>query len=994
MFLVSGLLLLEITRYISTKDNITVSVQGVISMQLKIPKFVLPVLAAFFLIQLVSASAQYDPSNGIVVSGSGNNLSSICENIGMDPIFSYDPSTQTVIINSNIFIDENSELVINNQTLIFNCSSDGQYRLETNFNGTHEMGGNSTLIVMNHSSLTASNSNYEFYMAIRNNSAFTLRDSELTECGFDSTHPGLNITAKYANVTGSVIRDVYVGIYLNHADNCSISGNHISAGLRGIEMYNVNYSSISGNNITSELSEGLYLDNANHCNILGNFVYTPSSGDHGIYMGHSDYCNISGNNISSDDVGIYLYWSDNAALSNSRVTSSNDKGVYLVNSSGFKAISSHLEGTVRDLKLEPAENVSLINTSCDDIEIIYANSYLRRYWYLDVYVNDSAGNPITGANVTCRMSNGTRAFTALTASTGYISRQTVEQYYQNYTDTIYYTPHTVNASKGNYLPENKTVYLDESRFVTIELNTPPNVTLVSVDGMTSSNFVINNKTPEIKFKFIDPEQTNAYCKIQLYSPDKEVTHTHGSYIVQNDTIWNVTLISPIFEGNWSVHVDCNDSTELGVSENWTFYMNKLPEVELLSPANSSATLGGVTNFTYVVLDNESSLNCSFYNNFTGSWDENGTQTISGDLTGTFTQNLTEGLYVWNVKCYDGFQSAFAPFNYTLLVDPTVPDLSISEANITFYPSNPYDGDVVEITVAVYNNGNENVTSAVVKFGYNSQSQENNLSVAENSVNYTKFHWTATEGDNDLTFMVDPEDDIQESNESNNNVTVSVHVNAATQVIPDNGGRDRGGVPPYSATPLPSCFDGILNQDETGIDCGGPCDPCMSCSDGIHNQGEEEIDCGGPCPPCSDENVGNDTQEIATSTETAQKDVPAGPDSEKGYNGSIGSGGPGMVTPAKPGGNTTQTSSTIAQTSESISAQVLLERIGAIVGETQKQIVSFISGVYEVASGNIVGSSISVLLMIGLLYLYYSRVRSPILEEETKYVKSEVEDGKK
>src|SRR5689334_14972806 len=36
----------------------------------------------------------------------------------------------------------------------------------------------------------------------------------------------------------------------------------------------------------------------------------------------------------------------------------------------------------------------------------------------------------------------------------------------------------------------------------------------------------------------------------------------------------------------------------------------------------------------------------------------------------------------------------------------------------------------------------------------------------------------------------------------------------------------------------NCSDGIKNQNETGIDCGGPCPPCRppaNCSDGIMNQ---------------------------------------------------------------------------------------------------------------------------------------------------------------
>ena len=52
----------------------------------------------------------------------------------------------------------------------------------------------------------------------------------------------------------------------------------------------------------------------------------------------------------------------------------------------------------------------------------------------------------------------------------------------------------------------------------------------------------------------------------------------------------------------------------------------------------------------------------------------------------------------------------------------------------------------------------------------------------------------------------------------------------------------------------TCTDGILNQNETDIDCGGVCEPCEefvpgTCSDGILNQDETEIDCGGVCEPC-------------------------------------------------------------------------------------------------------------------------------------------------
>ena len=48
---------------------------------------------------------------------------------------------------------------------------------------------------------------------------------------------------------------------------------------------------------------------------------------------------------------------------------------------------------------------------------------------------------------------------------------------------------------------------------------------------------------------------------------------------------------------------------------------------------------------------------------------------------------------------------------------------------------------------------------------------------------------------------------------------------------------------------PTCTDGLQNQDEEGVDCGGVCEACPTCYDGILNQNEESTDCGGECPAC-------------------------------------------------------------------------------------------------------------------------------------------------
>jgi hypothetical protein len=70
---------------------------------------------------------------------------------------------------------------------------------------------------------------------------------------------------------------------------------------------------------------------------------------------------------------------------------------------------------------------------------------------------------------------------------------------------------------------------------------------------------------------------------------------------------------------------------------------------------------------------------------------------------------------------------------------------------------------------------------------------------------------------------------------------------------DESGTDCGGVCAPCQTALGSCMDGMRNQDEKGIDCGGVCEPCetiATCKDRLKNQGEQGIDCGGPCAPCA------------------------------------------------------------------------------------------------------------------------------------------------
>ena len=72
----------------------------------------------------------------------------------------------------------------------------------------------------------------------------------------------------------------------------------------------------------------------------------------------------------------------------------------------------------------------------------------------------------------------------------------------------------------------------------------------------------------------------------------------------------------------------------------------------------------------------------------------------------------------------------------------------------------------------------------------------------------------------------------------------------------NSGECSGGLCVSGLCVPPTCDDGVQNQQESGVDCGGSgCPACPTCDDRVQNQDETGVDCGGAicgaCASCSD-----------------------------------------------------------------------------------------------------------------------------------------------
>ncbi|RLI90746.1 MAG: hypothetical protein DRO95_05610, partial [Candidatus Altiarchaeales archaeon] len=315
--------------------------------------------------------------------------------------------------------------------------------------------------------------------------------------GYDYT------TIKNCNIVqGSTSNDSY-GIYFNGVTNGLIKNNNITTtsdelGI-GIRIESSSTNTLANNKIitSGQYSYGIYLKFSSGSNVLANnTISTSGYSGYGILLYSSSTNILANNTISTSGYsgdGIYLYISSNSnTISNNTISTSNtwSYGILLYTSSNSNTLSSNTISTsgtnaygiylydsdnnnitscsvnasysnTGDLCLRDADNIKVIDTNYTDIYYYDSTSDLWRYWYLDVYVNDTTGNPVNQSNVTAWNVNNEQQFSELTQANGYITRKTLLEYSQFNCPTGYhstakfgcetfYTNYTINATKTGY----------------------------------------------------------------------------------------------------------------------------------------------------------------------------------------------------------------------------------------------------------------------------------------------------------------------------------------------------------------------------------------------------------------------------------------------------------------------------------------------------------------------------------------------------------------
>ncbi|MCK5062625.1 MAG: hypothetical protein KAR23_01740, partial [Candidatus Aenigmarchaeota archaeon] len=338
---------------------------------------------------------------------------------------------------------------------------------------------------------------YNYYQNITNNTFKVLSD--------DST---LNLFTFNSSITENTV-------YKGGSNSKGISLDCLS-GMGGNTISNNIVNTVGGNNIQLFLSSNNIIDNntlESENQVAAAIILIQSASNNNI---------ITNNKINGTSTVngwfILFFSSDNNVLTNNSIYSvyAGAQNHRLYDSNNNTIINSYIDGSGYDFYVAGNSNGHsnyIINSTSDTIGFDGSSVTDKLYfqWYLDVYVNDTAGSLIEDANVTAWQSNSTEAFTRLTDASGNIPRQVLTEYMQNYTAKYYtdYNNYTVNATKSGSsentiqvnLTTNKQIYLtlssDTTNLVIAFVPPTPDDNNITSNNYTYINWTITETSPDM-----------------------------------------------------------------------------------------------------------------------------------------------------------------------------------------------------------------------------------------------------------------------------------------------------------------------------------------------------------------------------------------------------------------------------------------------------------------------------------------------------------------
>ncbi|MBR9693100.1 hypothetical protein GOV07_04190 [Candidatus Woesearchaeota archaeon] len=227
-----------------------------------------------------------------------------------------------------------------------------------------------------------------------------------------------------------------------------------------------------------------------------------------------------------------------------------------------------------------------------------------------------------------------------------------------------------------------------------------------------------------------------------------------------------------------------ESTDTGIpavvkqNTSW-FYIQSLDRINegptitnLTWPKNGSVQTNIPLDFNFTAADDQSSMTCTLYGNFSGSWEPNAsTIGVQNDTEANITISPDDGVYSWNVICADAYGlNATYSDNFTVTVDANSPTMSSETFNVTRL--NQSHKVRFNVTVA----DTFTVTLVNITMLYPNETSRNySLTQATGGVWYFNFSDTNKTGIYNITTLT--------SRDQHNNTNVSAYTNLIFNVTP-------------------------------------------------------------------------------------------------------------------------------------------------------------------------------------------------------------------
>ncbi|MEM4702895.1 MAG: LamG-like jellyroll fold domain-containing protein [Candidatus Pacearchaeota archaeon] len=447
------------------------------------------------------------------------------------------------------------------------------------------------------------------------------------------------------------------GIVLSASSSNNITNNILNSNggsyYQGLRLTSSSNNNNIINNTVNSNNRGIYLSSSNNNNLSGNIVN--SSNYEGIYLSQSSYNNLTGNNASSNSLqGILLNESSNNNLTNNIVNSNSGSGIVLnYNSNNNILVNNTANSNTNSwgIGLAYSQNNTLINNNASlntwgGIYLHYANNNT-------LINNTAASNSGSGLGWGIHLHNSN--YSNFTNNTAY-GNNIADIRIQNNSLGNAFVNQTI---AGNTLTTYQTkISFTYFRDVDIKgVTTPPSLP----SGMQAINKYINATN----------QSTGAwlFLNVSYNSSDLGSADENTLRMWKYNTSWNEVSGSGVNTAQDYVYANITSFSVFAPLADVA-----APNVTLNLPKNDTGTRNTTVVFNCSAYDASGVRNVTLYGNFSGTWQSNGTNTVSGtNVSTTFTRTLPEGNYLWNCYACDAWNNcSFASQNFSLIVDTTLP----------------------------------------------------------------------------------------------------------------------------------------------------------------------------------------------------------------------------------------------------------------------------------------------------------------------------------